>query len=163
MRFDFPFAMPVALLILCGPALAGAAVQTEAIEYRDGNTLLTGYLSDDDSRQGPRPGVLVLHERWGLNDDAKRRAEMRAELGDVAFAADVYGDGRVTRHAPDAQGWMQQVTANQESWQQRARAGLDVLAAQAREDPRKIAAVGTCFGVPLSCSSPTGVPTSTTW
>ncbi|WP_295448748.1 dienelactone hydrolase family protein [uncultured Thiodictyon sp.] len=78
--------------------------------------MLTGYLTDDDAQTGKRPGVLVAHEWWGLNDCAKQRARMLAELGYVAFAADLYGDLKVTTHAADAQGWMTQITANQAAW-----------------------------------------------
>lgn len=133
-------------LALCVPMLAQAAIQTERVEYRDGDTVLTGYLSYDDSIEGKRPGVLVVHEWWGLNDYAKRRAEMLAELGYVAFAADMYGDNKVTTHAPDAQGWMQQITANIEAWQQRGLAGLEVLKGSDKVDTERLAAIGYCFG-----------------
>ncbi len=133
--------------LLCGiPLFAGAAVKTERVEYRDGDTLLTGYLSYDDAIEGKRPGVLVIHEWWGLNDYAKRRAEMLAELGYVAFAADMYGDNKVTEHSPDAQSWMQQISANQDAWRQRAMAALDTLKSSDRVDAEKLAAIGYCFG-----------------
>ena len=51
-----------------------------------------------------------MHEWWGLNDYAKKRAKMLAELGYVAFAADMFGDGRVTDQAGQAKEWMQEVT-----------------------------------------------------
>jgi dienelactone hydrolase len=136
----------LAAFLLCAPLAVGAAIQTERVEYRDGDTVLTGYLTYDDAIEGKRPGVLVIHEWWGLNDYAKRRAEMLAELGYVAFAADMYGDNKVTEHAPDAQGWMQQITANQDAWRQRAMAGLDALKASDLVDSDKLAAIGYCFG-----------------
>jgi dienelactone hydrolase len=136
----------LAAILLCAPLAAGAAIQTERVEYRDGDTVLTGYLSYDDAIEGKRPGILVIHEWWGLNDYAKRRAEMLAELGYVAFAADMYGDNKVTDHAPDAQGWMQQITENQDAWRQRAMAGLDALKTSERVDTDKLAAIGYCFG-----------------
>ncbi len=125
---------------------ASAAVKTEAVQYRDGDQVLTGYLSYDDALTGPRPGVMVVHEWWGLNDYAKKRAEMLAELGYVAFAADMYGDNKVTTHAPDAKGWMMQITENQAAWQQRALAGLETLKASDKVNPQRLAAVGYCFG-----------------
>lgn len=134
------------LLAAMLPATALAAIQTEMVEYQDGDQNLSGYLVYDDSLEGPRPGVLVVHEWWGLNDYAKQRAEMLAELGYVAFAVDMYGDDRVTSHAPDAQGWMKQITGNVEAWRQRAQAGLDVLANHERVAGDDIAAIGYCFG-----------------
>jgi dienelactone hydrolase len=103
-------------------------------------------LSYDDSIQGKRPGVMVVHEWWGLNEYAKRRAEMLAELGYVAFAADMYGDHRVTTHAADAKGWMMQVTENQDAWQRRALAGLTALQDSDKVDGDRLAAIGYCFG-----------------
>lgn len=140
---------PVAVVLalaLALPAAAIAAIKTEPVQYRDGDQVLNGFLSYDDALPGKRPGVLVIHEWWGLNDYAKRRAEMLAGLGYVAFAADMYGDGKVTARAEDAKEWMMQITADQDAWQQRALAGLDVLKASGRVEPGKLAAIGYCFG-----------------
>ncbi|MFE8035190.1 dienelactone hydrolase family protein [Thiohalocapsa marina] len=143
MQILAPAALFAALLI---PAAAGAAIQTETVEYSHGDSTLKGHLVYDDSIEGKRPGVIVAHEWWGLNDYARQRARMLAELGYVAFAIDMYGDQRVTRHAPDAKGWMQQITANVEDWRARALAGLEALKADPRVDTDKLAAVGYCFG-----------------
>ena len=134
------------LLLACLPVAATAAIQTETVDYSDGDTKLKGFLVYDDSVQGKRPGVLVVHEWWGLNDYAKKRAEMLAELGYVAFAADMYGDDKVTSHAADAKGWMQQITSNVEAWRERALAGLKVLKDNEHVDADKLAAIGYCFG-----------------
>ena len=75
-------------MLLSGSALA--VMQTETVDYKDGDVELKGYIFWDDAFSGPRPGVLVVHEWWGLNDYAKLRAEMLAETGYVAFAADMY-------------------------------------------------------------------------
>jgi len=75
-------------------ASAGMAeLRSEAVEYRDGDAVMEGYLVYDDAKQGIRPGVLVVHEWMGLNAYAKRRADQLAELGYIAFAADIYGKG----------------------------------------------------------------------
>jgi dienelactone hydrolase len=64
---------------------ANALVQTKLVEYRHGDALLEGYLAWDDTIQGRRPGVLVVHEWTGLGDYAKMRARKLAEMGYVAF------------------------------------------------------------------------------
>jgi dienelactone hydrolase len=138
--------LPALLLAAMAPTLAFAELTTETVEYRDGETVLKGHLVYDASLPGKRPGVIVVHEWWGLNDYAKKRAEMLADLGYVAFAVDMYGNDRVTTHAEDAQGWMQQITANVDAWQARALAGLDVLRGVEQVDPDKLAAIGYCFG-----------------
>ena len=85
----------LALLLCSGQALA--VMQQEAVSYKDGDVELNGVIFWDDAFTGKRPGVLVAHEWWGLNDYAKLRAEMLAETGYVAFAADMYGAGKITR------------------------------------------------------------------
>jgi dienelactone hydrolase len=125
---------------------AQAAVQSRAIEYDDHGTKLTGHLYWDDAATGKRPGVLVIHEWWGLNDYAKKRAHMLAELGYVAFAADMYGDGKVTDQREQASQWMQQITADVDLWRERAGLGLAQLKASPLVDGGKVAAIGYCFG-----------------
>jgi dienelactone hydrolase len=135
----------LALLFALG-SVAQAEVRSRVVEYRDGEVELTGHLYWDDAIDGKRPGILVMHEWWGLNDYVKQRAQMLAELGFVAFAADMYGDNKVTEHAGDASGWMKQITANIEGWQRRALLGLAQLRADELVDPERVAAIGYCFG-----------------
>ncbi len=123
-----------------------AEVQSRVVDYQDGGVKLTGHLYWDDAIDGKRPGVLVMHEWWGLNDYVKERAQLLAELGFVAFAADMYGGNKVTDHAGDASGWMKQITANVDGWQQRALLGLAQLKADALVDAERMAAIGYCFG-----------------
>jgi dienelactone hydrolase len=137
---------PLIAALLALPLAAQAAIKSEAVEYQDGGTQLKGYLYYDDAISGKRPGVIVVHEWWGLNDYAKHRAEMLAGLGYAAFALDMYGDQKVTTHATDAKGWSTQITANTDAWRRRALAGLDALKADRRVDPQRLAAVGYCFG-----------------
>lgn len=127
-------------------AQAQAAVQSRTVTYQDGDVTLTGHLYWDDAYSGERPGVMVLHEWWGLNDYARERARMLAELGYVAFAADMYGTGKVTEHGKQAKEWMSQITANVEDWRRRALLGLEQLRDDPRVDAERLAAIGYCFG-----------------
>ncbi len=131
-------------LWLLSPALA--AVQEQVITYAHQGTALKGYLYYDDRFTGKRPGILVAHEWWGLNDYARKRARMLAELGYVAFAMDMYGQGKVTEHADTAQGWMKQIAGNQSLWLARAQAGLEQLKKQPQVNGSRLAAIGYCFG-----------------
>jgi len=137
--------LPILLLSVI-PLSTQAAVVTKTVEYKDGDTSLTGYLTYDDGIGGKRPGVIVVHEWWGLNDYARKRAEMLAGLGYVALAIDMYGDGKVTEHAGEASGWMKQITENVDAWQRRALLGLDVLRQHELVSAEQLAAVGYCFG-----------------
>lgn len=124
----------------------GAAVQTKKITYKHGNTDCFGYLAWDDAVEGPRPGVLVVHEFWGLDGYAKRRAEQLAKLGYIAFAADMYGEGKLLDHPKDAGGMAGQVRSNVDDWRKRGLEALEVLKSQPQCDKTKLAAIGYCFG-----------------
>ncbi len=123
-----------------------AKVQTKVIPYQDGDVQLEGVLAWDDARTGTRPGVLVVHEWWGLNEYARDRARQLAKLGYVAFAVDMYGKDNVTTHPDQAGKWMKQVQASVSHWQARAIKGLAVLRSQDHVDRHNIAAIGYCFG-----------------
>jgi dienelactone hydrolase len=122
------------------------AMHKEEVAYQHGDTQLKGYIFWDDAFEGKRPSVMVFHEWWGLNDYALLRAEMLAESGYVAFAADMYGDSRNTRHAEDAQGWMKQITGNIDVWRERAVIAYKQLIKNENVDSSKTAAIGFCFG-----------------
>jgi dienelactone hydrolase len=125
---------------------APAEVKTKTITYTHGGVTFKGHLAWDDAAKGKRPGVLVVHEWWGLNDYARNRAEQLAKLGYVAFACDMYGEGKVAKHPKEAGAMAGMVRKNLEVWQGRARAALKVLQDQPSVDPAKLAAIGYCFG-----------------
>lgn len=96
--------------------------------------------------KGNVPGVLVVHEWWGLNDYARKRAEQLAGMGYVAFALDMYGKGQVTSHPSQAGEWAGMIRKNTDKWRGRANAGLKVLLDQEQVDKENVAAIGYCFG-----------------
>ncbi|MBS0206224.1 MAG: dienelactone hydrolase family protein [Planctomycetes bacterium] len=123
-----------------------AAVQTKQVTYKHGDLDCHGFLAWDDAVEGPRPGVLVVHEWWGLDAYAKRRAEMLAKLGYIAFAADMYGEGKTVTHPKDAGEMAGKVRMNVEDWKKRGTDALNVLTSQPQCDKTKVAAIGYCFG-----------------
>ena len=136
----------VFLILVLGATNAHAGVLTKNISYQHDGIELEGYLAYDDSIKGKVPAVLIVHEWWGLNDYARKRAEQLAAMGYVAFALDMYGKGKVTQHPKQAGEWMRQVNNNVDLWRQRALAGLQVLKDEPRTDTSRIAAIGYCFG-----------------
>lgn len=125
---------------------ASAAVKGENVQYRAGDTTLKGYLVYDDAVRGKRPGVLVVHEWWGLDDYARKRARMLAELGYTALAADMYGGGKMVSHPDEAGKFASAVTKNLPLARERFLAAMDLLKNHPTVDSEKIAAVGYCFG-----------------
>jgi len=134
------------LVVVALGAMAEAKVFTEEVSYEHDQVRLIGYLAYDDALKEKRPGVLVVHEWWGLNEYAKKRARQLAGMGYVAFAVDMYGEGKVTTHPEQAGEWTKMITGNVSGWQERANAGLEVMRKDPRVDPERIAAIGYCFG-----------------
>jgi dienelactone hydrolase len=135
-----------AAVLLALAAAGRAAVHTETITYKHGDTALEGYLAYDDAKSGKRPGVLVVHEWLGLNPNAKKRAEMLAEMGYVAFALDMYGKGVRGQGPQDGPKLSAPYKQDRTLMRARAAAGLDVLRQHRLVDPTKLAAIGYCFG-----------------
>ena len=137
------------LLLLFGglaSTLAQAAIETKTVEYRQGDARLVGYLAVPKDAKGPLPGVLVVHEWKGLDGYAKRRAEQLAELGYVAFAADIYGDGKIAADAKEAGALAGLYKKDRALLRARTAAGLATLKAQPGVVKEKVAAIGYCFG-----------------
>lgn len=121
-------------------------MRTETVEYRLGSMTFRGYLAYDDRKRGPRPGVLVAHEAWGLGDHVKERAARLAELGYAAFAVDMFGEGREAQSSEQGLGWTRALRADVPALRARIRAAFDTLAARPEADPGRIASIGYCFG-----------------
>lgn len=134
------------MLAFAAAAPLRAAIVAEEIEYETQGTRLLGYLAYDDAIEGERPGVLVVHEWWGLNDYARQRAHQLAELGYTALAIDMYGDGRHAEHPDQAGALAAQVAEHWDEARARFNAGLAVLQARPTTDADRIAAIGYCFG-----------------
>jgi dienelactone hydrolase len=121
-------------------------MQTQDIDYRGQGVDLRGYLAFDEKGEGKRPGVLVFHEGLGLGDFAMARARMLAELGYVAFAADMFGDRRQARNLQEVANLVGGLRSQPETLRARGRAALAVLAGLPQVEPSKMAAIGFCFG-----------------
>ena len=125
---------------------AKAEIRTSVVEYREGNTILEGYLAFDDEIKGPRPGVMVVHAWKGLGEQDKRRARELAELGYVAFAADIYGKGIRPKNNQEAAAQATIYRSNRQLMRDRANAGLRVLKRNRMVTFNQTAAIGYCFG-----------------
>ena len=128
------------------PSAVLAAVQGKEISYSANGTTLKGWIAYDDAVKGKRPAVLVVHEWWGHNDYARKRANMLAELGYVALAVDMYGDGKQAQHPDDAGKFATEVSQNRPLAKARFEAAMKLLRKQHKVDGNRLAAIGYCFG-----------------
>jgi len=134
------------LLTLSGALTAAAQIHTELIEYKHGDAVLEGYLAYDTGIKGKRPGVLIVHQWKGLTDYEKKRAEMLAKLGYNVFALDIYGKGIRPQSSQEAGAQAGKYKSNRDLLRARAQAGLAVLQKHELTDPKRVAAIGYCFG-----------------
>jgi dienelactone hydrolase len=125
---------------------ANSQIISRPVEYKQGDTVLEGFSAYDSAVHGKRPAVLVVHQWKGLGDYEKKRAEMLARLGYNVLAADIYGKGVRPQTPGDAGAEASKYRNDRALLRARVRAGLDLLAQDERTDPRRIAAIGYCFG-----------------
>lgn len=134
------------IALTLGSGSVFAQLQTQAVEYEVDGQTYTGYMAWNDAYEGPRPGILVVHEWWGHNEFARDQAEKLASAGYTAFALDMYGSGKLADHPRDAQAFMQEATADMDSIVARFTVAKNILEEHETVDPDKIAAQGYCFG-----------------
>ena len=139
---------PIFLLPFLFASLVGAraAVRTELVDYRQGDATLEGYVAYDDSIQGKRPGVLIVHQWKGLGPYEKKRAEMLAKLGYLAFAVDIYGKGVRVDNAQEASVLAGKYKSDRALLRARVTAGLEAMKKRSEVDSARLAAIGYCFG-----------------
>ena len=136
----------VPILVIMATLSAKGEIVSRPVEYKQGDTVLEGLSVYDNAIQGKRPAVLVIHQWKGLGDYEKKRAEMLARLGYNVFAVDIYGKGVRPQTPSEAGAEAAKYRNDRALLRARVRAGLDVLAKHELTDPKRIAAIGYCFG-----------------
>ncbi len=121
-------------------------ITTGRIDYRVGDNIHQAHIAYDDSVNTPRPGVIVAHEWWGVNDYIDERVQQLAELGYVALAIDMYGNGKIADNPDEAGGLMNRVLGDMEAGTEALKSGYQLLLEQDTVDAGKTAAIGYCFG-----------------
>lgn len=131
----------------------GAEEQKLAMEIREDTALykldtvtMVGYVAWNGATDKKRPVVMVVHEWWGLNDYTKSRVKQLAELGYLAFAVDMYGNG-MTAGDPNLAGELATPFYKDPAM---AKARFDAAMKKALSYPvadnSQVAAIGYCFG-----------------
>jgi dienelactone hydrolase len=132
------------------PEMKEPKLKEENITYSPADSkdslVLNGYVVYDENIEGKRPAIIVVHEWWGLNDYAKRRARELAKLGYIAMALDMYGNGKQADNPDSAGKLATPFYQNPQMAKQRFDAALIKLKTYSQVDPEKVAAIGYCFG-----------------
>jgi dienelactone hydrolase len=136
------------LLVLMSVSFSSvsAQIRSEIIEYKQGDTVMEGYLAYDDSIKGKRPGVLVVHDWAGVGSYVRARAQQLASLGYVAFAPDIYGKNIRPADNKEAAKISGELKNDRLLLRLRVNAGLDILRNHPLTDADKLGAIGYCFG-----------------
>lgn len=135
--------------VLCALAMAAtanAAIKEEPVAYKDGETAMKGFVVYDDAVQGKRPGIVMVHEWWGITQHMHNEARKFAQQGYTAFIADMYGDAKTADNPKDAGALSGSVMKNPKAMEARFDAARAQLAKHPTVDPSRIGAVGYCFG-----------------
>jgi dienelactone hydrolase len=134
------------LCALAVSATANAAIKEEPVTYKDGDTTLKGFVVYDDAKKAKRPGIVVVHEWWGITKHVHNEARKYAQQGYTAFIADMYGDAKTADNPKDAGALSGSVMKNPKAMESRFNAARGQLAQHASVDAKRIGAVGYCFG-----------------
>lgn len=130
------------------PAATDSTVtlKEETITIKSDGANLAGYVVYNDAIKGKRPAVLVLPEWWGLNDYPRSRARQLAQLGYVALALDLYGDGKVAETPDSAQAYATPFYMHPEKAKTRIDSAIAKIRSYDVVDSANIGAIGYCFG-----------------
>src|SRR5882672_7500403 len=135
-----------ALCAIAMVANANAAIREEPVTYTDGETAMKGFVVYDDAIEAKRPGIVMVHEWWGITKHIHSEARKFAQQGYTAFIADMYGDAKTADNPKDAGALSGSVMKNPTVMESRFNAAPGQLPKQASVNPQRIAAVGYCFG-----------------
>lgn len=152
-KYFFSLIAGLVLFTACNNNGQSKTEETKAPSYKQDNityegdgATMNGYVVYDENSDAARPAVIVIHEWWGLNDYAKRRARELAELGYVAMAIDLFGDGKTADNPDSAGALAKPFYENPAMMQARFDAALAKLKTYSQVDPNRVAAIGYCFG-----------------
>jgi dienelactone hydrolase len=128
-------------------SIVQAQVKSETILYQDGENELEGYLSYDKLLKSKRGGVLIVHDKYGINEFIKDKAKELAKLGYIAFATDMFGKDVQIDEKVDKTELMESLFEEDQTLiPHRAQVGLDYLSNHSKVDGSRLAVIGYGFG-----------------
>ena len=136
----------VAAVALSFAGAARAAIKEEPVTYKDGETTMKGFVVHDDAKKGKQPGIVLVHEWWGITKHMHNEARRFARAGYTVLIADMYGDAKTADNPKDAGALSGSVMKNPKVMESRFNAARETLAKQPSVDASRIGAAGYCFG-----------------
>ena len=127
-------------------SMNSASIKEDAVEYSADTVKMNGYVAYDANVEGKRPIVLVVPEWWGLTDYPRMRAKQLAQLGYLAMAVDMYGNGKTVDNPTDAQNMSMPFYQDPQMGYKRLMAAAAKIKSDPHADTSKMAAIGYCFG-----------------
>ena len=121
-------------------------IQEQFVEHEHAGATLEGFLACDNTEDGARPAVMVVHAWAGRSQFECDKARALAELGYVGFAADLYGKGVLGNSVEENASLMQPFLEDRALLQSRLTTALETLKSLPEVDNDRIAAIGFCFG-----------------
>ena len=135
-----------ALFAIAMVTSANAAIREEPVTYSDGEATMKGFVVYDDAAAAKQPGIVMVHEWWGITKHIHDEARNFAQQGYTVLIADMYGDAKTADNPKDAGALSSSVMKSPSVMEQRFNAARDQLVKQASVNPQRIGAVGYCFG-----------------
>jgi dienelactone hydrolase len=158
LRLQFAFLLTTGFFISCNNSSTTSTennkdtdsntvqLKEDNITYSGDNVTMNGYVVYNENNKDKRPAVLVVHEWWGMNDYSKNRAKQLAELGYVAMAVDMFGNGQTASDPQEAMKLAGPFYQNLKLTKTRLDAALAKLKTYPQVDTSNIAAIGYCYG-----------------
>ncbi len=145
-KFYLILSATIVLMISCNNNKNKMTIKTENVSYLDDSVELNGFVAFDSTISSKLPIVLIIHEWWGMNDYVKRRAKQLAQLGYLAMAIDMYGNGLNASSVEEAAKLSAPFYRDNQMARERFDAALEKIKTYSQADTTKIAAIGYCFG-----------------
>ena len=120
-------------------------MNSQTVEYEAHELNMVSHLFVGE-RNGPRPGILVFPDMYGISDHSKERARQLAEVGYVALACDLHGNGHVLSGMEEVLAVRETLIYDPKAIRARAKGGFDALKARPEVDTDRMAGIGFCFG-----------------
>ena len=116
------------------------------MEYEFGDLKMNGYFSVSTEGPGKHPGIMIVHDAFGLDSHCMGIADKLAAKGFAALALDLWGGRRQFGNPDEVMSFVGELLNDRDMWMGRVRAAQRSLVAQPGVDDTRIAAIGYCLG-----------------